>query len=1251
MPTVAFATGSDKAIMLGASNISGYDSTNGYDYIYYGTWNSSPIKWRVLDDQTNFDSDSGGKNDNGLFLLSDVLLGTDTWGGVYFQQNYHSASGSTHHKGSAPTDGNHTNCQIANAWQGSDAQEWCSTFYKERLTTQEQGAVLATTKSDGTFNSSTYSIPFAASNNILNGDKVFFLSAEEAENSAYGFGSDNDRKANYDNSAGGWWLRSPNANDTLIAGLVPDCGLVHGSLVLDDQAARPAFNLNLNSVLFTSVAEGGKSPAAASGGTQSGEAADAIFEIDDYSSNEWKLTLLDSSRNFSVTEETASGKPGDTITLNYTGATVYNADTAPNEYISVIIADDSGAQYYGRITQPTSAGGQVKITIPASLADGTYTLNVFSEQYNGGENDDTKLTDYASAFEAVTLTVDTTAPTLSNASAIRDSETTATVKFTSNEAGSYYYVVDNNATAPNSIDTSGEGTSCSANTETTITLDSLSGEYIHIVVKDAVNNVSNVLTIPIPASTFTVTVNVDPSEGGTASADPSAAVEGDEIELTASPNEGYHFKEWQVTPNTVSIGDDNKFTMPAEDVTVKAAFEAHDLTVHNAKEPTCTETGNSQYWECSVCKHLFSDKNGTKSTSLQEVTIAAKGHTAGEAWQHDNGSTHWKLCVSCNAKVEETAHVYDNEQDIICNDCGYVKPTYAISANPGTLDFGSETEGYADAPAAQIVTITNIGNQSVTVNLPTSATYTITAGTEFESGTATLASDGTATFTVQPNTGLAIGSHSETLNISGSDGTSASVKLSFTVNAVYTLTVNLNGGSGSTTGGQYPAGKVVNIDAGSRSSYRFTGWTTSNGGFADASSASTTFTMPAADTTITATWSYNGGGGGSSYDYYTITASAGTGGSISPSGSVSVREDTDKTFTITPDSGYHISDVLVDGKSVGAVTSYTFEDVQKKHTIEAVFAKDNPDTGVNNPFTDVHPDDWFYEAVMFVYQNNLMNGTSATTFSPNDATTRAQIATIFYRMAGSPAVENTNPFTDVPYGPGTDWYYDAVLWVQQNGIMQGYGDNLFGPGDPVTREQLAVIFYNYAKFKGYDTTASGDLSGFTDAGDLSPWAQEAMKWAVGSGVMSGKGQILDPKGTATRAELAAMLQNFIEKNNLVPVVPGGNGGTGGTGSGGGWTQHISSPQTGDSSNIGLWFSTMLLSLAAIVALTVIRRREQKEEDKHSYSPRRQSSRPGSPACSRPHAETGTGLPHLRSRRSSRTWPGRSRRPRPSSRCR
>ena len=119
------------------------------------------------------------------------------------------------------------------------------------------------------------------------------------------------------------------------------------------------------------------------------------------------------------------------------------------------------------------------------------------------------------------------------------------------------------------------------------------------------------------------------------------------------------------------------------------------------------------------------------------------------------------------------------------------------------------------------------------------------------------------------------------------------------------------------------------------------------------------------------------------------------------------------------------------------------------------------------------------------------------TASTNGTTTRGQIATMLYRMAGSPAVAQTNPFTDVPYGPDTHWYYDAVLWAQQNGLMQGYGANLFGPNDPVTREQLVMIFYRYEQWRGNDTAASGNLSRFTDVGEVSPWAREAMQWAEG----------------------------------------------------------------------------------------------------------------------------------------------------------
>ena len=365
MPTAAFAAEDDKAVMLGTGGISGYDSAAGYDYIYFGNWTaqdtyttSGPIKWRVLDDRTN-------TGETGLFLLSDGLLGTGVYGDVYFDN-----SG-----------------RDSNAWQGSDAQAWCNTFYGSSFSEGEQGAVLATTKSDKAFTSSTYGSSFNASENILNGDKVFFLSAEEAENSAYGFANDNARIANYGNSAGVWWLRSPYALSTDFAGVVNRDGSVGSSMLNIDWAARPAFNLDLTSVLFTSAAAGGKSSGAAG--------ADALTSVSDYTGSEWKLTLLDNSRNFAVTEKTASGKPGDTITLNYSDAT-----TGTNEYISVIIADNSGAQYYGRVAQPTTESGTVSVTIPAGLAVGTYTLYAFSEQYNGDY-----MTDYASAFETVSLTV------------------------------------------------------------------------------------------------------------------------------------------------------------------------------------------------------------------------------------------------------------------------------------------------------------------------------------------------------------------------------------------------------------------------------------------------------------------------------------------------------------------------------------------------------------------------------------------------------------------------------------------------------------------------------------------------------------------------------------------------------------------------------------------------------------------------------------------------------------------------------
>ena len=356
LPTTVFANNDGaKAIQLGTSGISGYDSTNrSYDYIYFGTWNNSTVKWRVLDTKTNMPNAQEG---DGFFLLSDALLGTGAFGGVEFDYT----------------------TPYTNDWKRSRGQDWCNGFYTRNLSTTEQKAVFATSKSDDPYIDGR----FMGSENILNGDKVFFLSAEEAGKAAYGFIDDNARIANYGDSAGGWWLRSPH-QDYNSAGVVNASGGVRAEWVNDTNAARPAFNLKPDSVLLVSAAVGGKG------------AADGIFKIPEYSGDEWKLTLLDDTRTFRVTETAAVGKPGGSVTLNFSGAR-----TGQNEYISAIIKGESGATHYGRIMKPTAADTQLSFTLPYDLDSGNYKLYVFSEQCNGDYK-----TDYASRFQAVALTVE-----------------------------------------------------------------------------------------------------------------------------------------------------------------------------------------------------------------------------------------------------------------------------------------------------------------------------------------------------------------------------------------------------------------------------------------------------------------------------------------------------------------------------------------------------------------------------------------------------------------------------------------------------------------------------------------------------------------------------------------------------------------------------------------------------------------------------------------------------------------------------
>ena len=256
--------------------------------------------------------------------------------------------------------------------------------------------------------------------------------------------------------------------------------------------------------------------------------------------------------------------------------------------------------------------------------------------------------------------------------------------------------------------------------------------------------------------------------------------------------------------------------------------------------------------------------------------------------------------------------------------------------------------------------------------------------------------------------------------------------------------------------------------------------------------------------------------GGGWYDsYYTIKATAGTGGSISPSGNVSVREGRDQTFTITPDKSYAVSNVKIDGKSIGAVKSYTFENVRRPHTIEVIFMKanGNPQTGV---FVDVATGSYYEDAVDWAVENGITQGTDDTHFSPDGICTRAQAVTFLWRAAGSPKPETrTMPFTDVPAG---SYYYDAVLWAVENDITKGTSDTTFSPNMTCTRAQIVAFLWRSEK-----SPAAGTANPFADVKSTAYYA-DAVLWAVKENITRGTtNTTFSPDADCTRSQIVTFL--------------------------------------------------------------------------------------------------------------------------------
>ena len=348
VPTGVFAEGEtatgSAAIQLGTDALSKNVNTATAPTVYFGQdHENNPGAWRVID----YDGNSAAGIAGNMTLLAANNMGLSKFG-------------------------------ASNAYADSALKEAIDAL-AAKLTTEENAAVKKRTLESGSYDrANTDCVAGSAVSNA-----VFWpLSTAEA------YAVNNDLRVVDPEHPGWassyWWLRSP--DEDYSTAFVAGRGEVRyygGYSTSKEFGVRPAFNLNLNSVLFASAAVGGKPE----GG---------LTPISEYGGNEWKLTLLDSSRNFAVTEKAVSGAPGDTVTLHYTGAT-----TGINEYISAIIADNSGTQYYSRVAQPTAESGTVEIKIPSDIAPGDYTLKVFNEQYNGDYN-----TDYASNFTDIALTVE-----------------------------------------------------------------------------------------------------------------------------------------------------------------------------------------------------------------------------------------------------------------------------------------------------------------------------------------------------------------------------------------------------------------------------------------------------------------------------------------------------------------------------------------------------------------------------------------------------------------------------------------------------------------------------------------------------------------------------------------------------------------------------------------------------------------------------------------------------------------------------
>ena len=1156
LPAVAFAEGGAKAIQSGTGSIHGYDTSAGdYSYIYYGTWRNSPIKWRVLDTKANT-----GEAD-ALFLLTDECLYPlpgDLYA-CYIQFN--------------PADK-----QNRHLWKDSTLQGWFkSTFYSgenSAFTSAERALIPATTQASSVF---SYKAPGAPSWDpgmrfqicALEAEHVFAPSIQDVVNAAYGFTDSASRIAGPSNSLGPgtrYWLRSFEISEQLPFMVGEDASLM-GDWGDNPSAVRPAMNLSTagNNILFVSAAEGGKP-------------AGGLAEISEYTGNEWKLTLLDSSRSgFAVTTTDLSAYTrGGTVKIGYTGA-----KTGTNEYVSAMILDAAGnPAYYGRSSAAlTDENGTAELTIPA-LAEGTYTLKVFNEQYNGD-----KMTDLASAFADVTLTV----------------EEGVEEQFTLTPGGRYYFDLSAmnipgtaNRDLPDStlhyvpftyvgtVDAY-KLTSAMATTEEY----AQQNKYAHslFVADYAVTlkvNWNNLDTASLIFGKNYASGGVDytlraPSVGSnsTGSGDSQRGVpQSNEWDTMLNKNSGY-IQNWI---EMYSWGQDAYSTSYRA---VRGCYSARHWDIYYATisypivgfRPVLEVLNPDTlgpYGMKAVTLDLGGGTLGGSSGAIQIIVKNGSAFTAPASdgltrpagdtdnyfmWLDGNGNS-YEPGGSVPADVTEltvqwTAPIYAvtlNTNGGTINNGNVTEYIYGVGATLPTADDMTYTghtfkgwydnEGLTGDPVMAIGG-TEMGNKEYwakwTINQYT-ITYDLDGGTaEGNPDTYTVETDAFTiknptrpgyTFTGWSGTGLT-GEDNLTVTIPKGSTGNRSYTAHWSLNT-YSITYDLNGGTASGNPTSYTVeSATITLNQPTKTGYTFTGWSGTDLTGED----NLTVTIPAGSTgdrSYTAHWSLNtysitydldGGTASGNPDFYTVESST-----------ITLNPPTRTGYTFIGWSGTDLSgsDNLTVTIPTGSIGNRSYTAHWSLNTYSITYDLDGG-TAFGNP------DSYTVESAAITLNEPTKAGYVFTGWSGTDLVGEDNLTVTI--PAGSIgdrrytahwefdptiiAALNPTPNVDFLDVSRVDWFYYDVRYVCENGLMNGTSRNRFSPYGTATRGMLVTILYRMEN--------EPRCFGSAAFSDVKPGAyyEKAVVWASQNNIVSGYTDgTFRPDAPVTREQLASILYRY-----------------------------------------------------------------------------------------------------------------------------